>query len=133
MAQQMKAKRDDEVKDLNSCFFDSRIDSTLVPKKINGHVSNQTEKEEHYALVKEPGGKCFSHICPDANDDEDDGEDEDNGKERETKHGQKVAEAIDKEMTDLGIDKSKIVALGADSTYVNTGRDIVGIFVTFRN
>ena len=66
------------------------------------------------------GGKCFSHICPEVKGDVEDDEDADK-EPRETKHGQKVAEAIDKEMTDLGIDKSKILALGADSTYVNTG------------
>ena len=55
MAQMMKERRDEEIKDINSCYFDSRIDSTLIPKKINGAVVNEEDKEEHYALVKEPG------------------------------------------------------------------------------
>ena len=118
MSQQMKAQRDEEVQDITSCFFDSRIDATLVPKEINGRVVNEPGREEHYALCSEPGGKCFSHICPElpANDHVDEDQ-----AASDIRHGELVADCICQELSDLGVSKSQIVALGADSTYVNTG------------
>ena len=114
----MKAKMDIEVQGITSIFFDSRIDKTLVPKEINSSVVNQGGTEEHYALCYEPGGKCFSHLVPEAPAPSNEGDDH---VEPDIRHGELVADCIIREMSDLKIPSTKIVALGADSTYTNTG------------
>ena len=44
-------------------YFDGRKDSTLV-RNSDGKITK--EKQEHFVLIKEPGGEYLGHLAPES-------------------------------------------------------------------
>lgn len=89
--------------DTVAIFFDGRKDQTLEKEKVGNKYYGQTRTEDHYVLVGEPGTSYLRHLTI------------------EQGTGAAIADGIYKALQDMEIE-SKIFAVGADSTPVNTGR-----------
>lgn len=89
--------------DIQAIFFDGRKDMTLVKQRIEDKWYETKQVEDHYVLVGEPGTNYLSHLTV----------------ERGT--GAAIANGLYEAMKEMEI-TDKIVAVGADSTAVNTGR-----------
>ena len=89
-------------------FFDGRIDKTKIMNEENGKFYPAERKEDHYSLCSEPGGKYLTHLTVDT--------DERMGR----KPADHLATLIYDWIVEYGISKS-LIAVGADSTNLNTG------------
>lgn len=83
-------------------FFDGRKDMTLVKEKRGDKWYSMKKIEEHYVMIGEPGTFYLCHLTL----------------ERGT--GSAIADSIHSSIEEMGI-TDKIMAVGADSTAVNTG------------
>lgn len=95
-----------ENKPVTCLFFDGRVDATKMFIEVNERNFPSLIKEEHYSVVKDPGGDYLFHFVPDviAN--------------------KKKAEVIADYLVDWLKTKNQIqnlMAIGGDSTNVNTG------------
>jgi hypothetical protein len=88
--------------DIIGLFFDGRKDSTLVKEKSGGKWYSLKKTEDHYVLVGEPGTIYLHHIT------------------LVKATGVTLADGLHKAIDNLGL-LQKILAVGADSTAVNTG------------
>ena len=90
-------------------LFDGRIDQTKTMMEIEGSTKQYPGmiKEEHYAVCSEPGGKYLWHFVPE----------EASG---QRKHAEIIADHIVDWLKERNID-GYLVAIGGDSTNVNTG------------
>jgi len=90
-------------------LFDGRIDQTKTMMEIEGSTKQYPGmiKEEHYDVSSEPGGKYLWHFVPE----------EASG---QRKHAEIIADHIVDWLKERNID-GYLVAIGGDSTNVNTG------------
>lgn len=88
--------------EIMAIFFDGRKDMTLVREKRGDKWYSVKKIEEHYVMIGEPGTFYLCHLTL----------------ERGT--GSAIADSIYSAIEERGITE-KIVAVGADSTAVNTG------------
>ena len=97
-------------KDNIECLlFDGKKDWTLVYQEVEGsdEAYPGVIKEEHYSVVKEPGGQYLFHFTPDEDD-------------KDHTAAEKIAIALVDWMKKYGIDKT-LKFIGGDSTNVNSG------------
>ena len=94
---------------INCIFFDGRQDATkvMLQAEDSDRQFPSMVKEEHYAVCSEPGGQYLFHFTPES-------------ASKTKKHAEIIADNIMEFMCERGIDKS-IMAIGGDSTNVNTG------------
>ena len=104
-------KRDSEnLKDVVGFLFDGRKDDTKVMERgEDGKLHRKEIKEEHYSLCSEPGGEYLTHMTVDHK----------TRKKGETA-AQQLANSIFEWLEENGVSQN-IVAIGGDSTNVNTG------------
>ena len=89
-------------------FFDGRNDKTRYMRRgENGGFHPSERKEEHYSMCSEPGGIFLTHFTVDPN-------------ERTGTAADHIATLMHDWVVDNGICES-LIAIGADSTNVNTG------------
>ena len=89
-------------------FFDGRKDKTKYMRVgVNGELHPSERKEDHYSLCSEPGGKFLTHLTNDPN-------------ERTGTAADQIAQLMYDWVEDHGISDS-LIAIGADSTNLNTG------------
>ena len=91
-------------------LFDGRKDDTkVISKGEDGRYHQRVIKEEHYSVCGEPGGQYLTHLTVDS---------------KERKSGQSAAQQLAQAIYDWLDDNNmckNIVAIGGDSTNVNTG------------
>ena len=91
-------------KSMQGLYFDSRKDKTLIPvTELDGKRHQRTIREEHISIVSEPESKYFDHVTPGS------------GKAKD------IALEIFSLFNKRSVDTKQIVAIGCDSTAVNTG------------
>ena len=90
---------DDEI---TALFFDGRKDSTLAKEQKGSKWYSSRKVEDHYVLVGEPGTAYLRHIT------------------LETGTGTAIADGLHAALDEMAL-LDKILAVGADSTAVNTG------------
>lgn len=92
--------------DVFAVFFDGKKDSTMTSIKNNETQRNHPRivKENHYAVVLQPGDVFYTHVTPNGNCAID------------------AAECIFNSLSKHGIDLTKLMFAGADGTAFNTGR-----------
>ena len=95
--------------EIECIFFDGRIDLTKVMTTVNGRQFPSQLKEEHYSICSEPGGRYLHHFTP-------------NKSKPNQKPAEAIADAILEFLMKKGIDKT-LMAIGGDSTNVNTGKE----------
>lgn len=98
----MRKKRIQNDEEIVALFFDGRKDSTLVKEKKGSKWYSSKKTEDHYVLVGEPGTVYLRHIT----------------QERAT--GSAIADGLYSAIEEMELEE-KIMAVGADSTAVNTG------------
>ena len=98
-----------KVKGTGCVLFDGRIDATKTMMEIEGSDKQYPGmiKEEHYAVCSEPGGEYLWHFVPEKATDQ-------------KKHAEIIADHIVDWLKERSID-NYLVAIGGDSTNVNTG------------
>ena len=98
-----------EGEDIICTMFDGRKNNTRVMYECTetGKKYPATEKMEHISVSSEPGGEYLYHFTPDP-------------ATKNTKHAEQVANKLVKWYIDHGVDQT-LLALGGDSTNVNTG------------
>ena len=97
-------------------YFDSKKEDGLV-KKMGFSSATTKKQEDHYVLIDQPSGKYICHLSA-KSPDEVEGEDKKAGV---------VAGQLIEALKSRGVDTSKLVCLGGDSTKLNTGCN-AGIF-----
>lgn len=98
----IKATPINKEEEIMGIFFDGRKDMTLVKEKKGDKWYSMKKIEEHYVIIGEPGTFYLRHLTL----------------ERGT--GSAIADSIHDAIEEMGI-TDKIMAVGADSTAVNTG------------
>ena len=93
-------------KKVECIFFDGRKDKTLVQTEINGRKKFQTVKEEHYSVCT-PDGKFLFHFTPEPAN-------------KSMSPAESIAKSLASWIADHGLEET-LVAVGGDSTNVNTG------------
>ncbi|MCP4393105.1 MAG: hypothetical protein GY804_02390 [Alphaproteobacteria bacterium] len=89
-------------------FFDGRKDKTRYMREgENGELHPSERKEEHYSLCSEPESKFLTHLTVDPD-------------EKTVKPADHIATLIYDWVEDHNISES-LIAIGDDSTHVNTG------------
>ena len=98
------------LQDVTCILFDGRKDDTkVVTKGEDGRYHQRIVREEHYSMCSEPDGQYITHFTIDS---------------KERGRGQSVAQHLGQTMFDWLNDNNmcqNIVAVGGDSTNVNTG------------
>ena len=97
-------------KEAASCIlFDGRKDNTKIMMEADGFASSFPAliKEEHYSVCGEPGSDYLFHFTPDESTEE-------------ISHAGQIAKELVNWLKDRDADES-LVAIGGDSTNVNTG------------
>ena len=91
-------------KSMQGLYFDSRKDKTLIQvTELDGKRHQRTIREENISIVSEPESKYFDHVTPGS------------GKAKD------IASEILSLLNKRSVDTKQIVAIGCDSTAVNTG------------
>ena len=98
------------LQDVTCILFDGRKDDTkVVTKGEDGRYHQRIVREEHYSMCSEPDGQYITHFTIDS---------------KERGRGQSAAQHLGQTMFDWLNDNNmcqNIVAVGGDSTNVNTG------------
>ena len=87
---------------VDGIYIDGRKDATLVVTDSDGKMYMQTDLEEHYGIVGEPGEFYLSHVTP------------------ETRTGLYIAQSIYKAVKDTELE-SNLSIIGSDGTATMTG------------
>ena len=98
----LKETTQEEELGIVAVFFDGRKDTTLMKEKKGSKWYSSRKVEDHYVVVGEPGNVYLQHITMDKGT------------------GDAIADGLHAAVSDMGIVDS-IIAVGADSTPVNTG------------
>ena len=88
---------------LRGLYFDGRKDNTLFVEAEGSKRFRRVMKEEHIALLQEPGSKYISHIIP------------------TTGSAKHISDSIIAKLTELDISFTDWGVVGCDGTVVNTG------------
>ena len=91
-------------KSMQGLYFNSRKDKTLIEvTELDGKHHQQTIREEHISIVSKPESKYFDHVSPCS------------------RKAKDIASEILSLLNKRSVDTKQIVAIGCDSTAVNTG------------
>ena len=103
-----KLKDIEDLKDdkVNCILFDGRKDLTLAKVSVEGQTKATTVKEEHYSVCTE-SGKYLFHFTPSPST-------------KDTSAAEQIAIKLVNWMEETGVSED-LVAIGVDSTNVNTG------------
>ena len=105
---QMESKK--ALSDVMCILFDGKKDDTKVMiQGKDGHYHQSVIKEEHYSVCSEPGGKYLTHLTVDPKE-----------RSKDQSAAQQLAQAIFDWLKDNDMCEN-LVAIGGDSTNVNTG------------
>ena len=108
--QQIAKKISLEKSNIQGILFDGRKDDTIFLRRSeDGKLHHFEMKEEHISICSEPGGEYQWHFTVDSGD-----------RDESEKGAEQIASLIYECINDNGI-KDSLLAIGGDSTNVNTG------------
>ena len=108
--QQMAKQLSLEKLNIQGILFDGRKDDTKFMRQgEDGKLHPFEMKEEHYSICSEPGGEYLCHFTVDSEE-----------RDESQKAAEQIASLIYEWINDNGI-KDSLLAIGGDSTNVNTG------------
>ena len=108
--QQMVNEQAIEASTIQGILFDGRKDTTKFMRLgVDGKLHPSEEKEEHISICSEPGGRYLCHFKVDSNE-----------RSSDQTAADQTASLMYEWIVDHGI-KDSLLAIGGDSTNVNTG------------
>ena len=108
--QQMMNEQAIEASTIQGILFDGRKDTTKFMRLgVDGKLHPSEEKEEHISICSEPGGRYLCHFKVDSNE-----------RSSDQTAADQTASLMYEWIVDHGI-KDSLLAIGGDSTNVNTG------------